>query len=344
MCASAACDRAIAWILLPFSYCRELLKGTVAVGRLRFNRLTHVPEFGDEVAFEAEHVENRVARLSRCMDDVRVQHNHRVAGDDALDGEGTVGVFDRGGGNGVDENIHTRGEILVVVSGGGSTEGTGSDHITGTGGGQECVCTFAVSHDDPLGSVWALADAFGDELGVDGGGHLSGWDVAVDRAVHPGRDMHGEAQCMGGAGVGLDAVFGLDADYRDVADVVGVEVGQQIGVFGEGTENGFAEDALGGQGRQDKLPHECEGCIGLVGRAVVLDVHDEVTVCPGVGEGSGHRGHEGVGLGNAPFGVDLVLLEVDEKNCVCGCHMRSVIMLRLGRLRGGGVCRIRAVI
>ena len=195
-----------------------------------------------------------------------------------------------------------------------------------------------------LCAVGALADAFGDELGVDGSGHLGGRDVAVDRAVHPGRNMHGEAQCMGGAGVGLDAVFGLDADYRDVADVVGVEVGQQSGVFGEGTENGLAENALGGQGRQDELPHKGKGCIGLVGGAVVLDVYDEVTVRPGVGEGSGHLGHEGVGLGDAPFGVDLVLLEVDEKDCVCGCHMCSVTMLRVGRLRGGGVCRIRAVI
>ena len=53
-----------------FQIVGKTLKGTIAVGRLRFNRLTHVPEFGDEVAFEAEHVEHRVARLSRCMDDV----------------------------------------------------------------------------------------------------------------------------------------------------------------------------------------------------------------------------------------------------------------------------------
>ena len=176
------------------------------------------------------------------------------------------------------------------------------------------------THLPMYGAVGALADAFGDELGVDGGGHLGGRDVAVERAVHPGRNMHGEAQCLGGAGVGLDAVFGLDADHRDVADLVVVEVGQQIGVFGEGTENGFAEDALGGQGRQDELPHVGKGCIGFVGGAVVLDVDDEVSVGPGVGEGSGHLGHEGIRLGDAPFGVDLVLLEVDEKDGVCGCH------------------------
>jgi hypothetical protein len=55
-------------------------------------------------------------------------------------------------------------------------------------------------------------------------------------------------------------------------------------------------------------------------------------VGPGIGEGSGHLGHKGVGLGDAPFGVDLVLLEVNEKDGVCGCHW--VPVLRYWRMHG----------
>jgi hypothetical protein len=48
----------------------------------------------------------------------------------------------------------------------------------------------------------------------------------------------------------------------------------------------------------------------------VLDVDDEVTVGPSFSEGSGHFIHKERRLGNSPLGVDLILLQVNKKNCV----------------------------
>jgi len=58
----------------PFSPYRtkrtRALKHTIGIGHIGANHLPDVPQFCDEIAFEAEHVKNRIARLARGMDDV----------------------------------------------------------------------------------------------------------------------------------------------------------------------------------------------------------------------------------------------------------------------------------